>query len=232
MRLLVTRPEPDASALARRLGAAGHEAIAAPLMTVRFMGDVPDLAGVQALLFTSANGVRAFAHVAGRVPPLPAFAVGAATAKALGDAGFIDIRTADGDVVALAALVSDTLDPTAGALLHVAGTVTAGDLAGDLGAQGFEVRRAVLYEATAAEALPDAARAALESGSADGVLLFSPRTARLYAELVAAAGLGDAAVDVTAYCLSPAVADALQAALGAPVKVAAQPETESLIALL
>ena len=62
MRLLVTRPLDDAQALADRLEAGGHEALVEPLLTI-----APDLAaplpldGARALLFTSANGVRAFA---------------------------------------------------------------------------------------------------------------------------------------------------------------------------
>ena len=63
MRVLVTRPEDDARETAVRLKALGHEPILAPLISIRFIdGPDIDLAGVQALIATSSNGVRALAR--------------------------------------------------------------------------------------------------------------------------------------------------------------------------
>jgi uroporphyrinogen-III synthase len=62
MRLLVTRPEPDASREAEALGLRGHEAVLAPLLTVEFCGGVPlQLDGAQGLIVTSRNALRALA---------------------------------------------------------------------------------------------------------------------------------------------------------------------------
>ena len=69
MRVLVTRPEEDAAALVAALKARGHEALVEPMLTVApAPGVTPplDLDGVQALLFTSANGARAFARLSER----------------------------------------------------------------------------------------------------------------------------------------------------------------------
>ena len=233
MRLLVTRPEPDATRLAGALQALGHEAIVAPLMTIEMRGRAPDLAGVQALVFTSANGVRALVHhLGGRVPPLAALCVGEATAAAARAAGFARVIAAAGDVAALAASVRGACDPAAGALLHVAGSHRAGDLKGALEAAGFSVHRAVLYEAVAAPRLPEPARAALAAGEAAGVLLFSPRTARLYGRLADAAGLAAQARHIAAYCLSPAVAAALDDGRDGAVHVAPRPDLAALLGLL
>lgn len=61
MRVLVTRPSEDAGLLGERLAALGVEASAAPLLSIEnIAGDALDLDGVQAVLFTSANGVRAY----------------------------------------------------------------------------------------------------------------------------------------------------------------------------
>ena len=63
MRLLITRPEEDAIVIAGLLRARGHMPIVAPLMDVQVReGAAVTLDGVQALLATSANGVRAFAQ--------------------------------------------------------------------------------------------------------------------------------------------------------------------------
>jgi uroporphyrinogen-III synthase len=122
MRVLVTRPEADAAALVAALEARGHEALAQPLLTIEPAVPEPplDLAGVQALLFTSANGVRAFADVS-QERGLPVFAVGDASAEAARAARFAKVESASGDVEDLARLVKDRLDPGAGPLLHGAG---------------------------------------------------------------------------------------------------------------
>ena len=232
-RLLITRPEHDAERTARRLADLGHNAIIAPLMKVHFRpGPALDLAGVQGVLVTSANGLRAFvSRQGGAVSGLPVLAVGDATARAARDAGFDDVLSAGGDVHDLARLVRDRMRPDGGPLVHVAGTKLAGDLAGMLTADGFVCRREVLYEARAAESLPDSARDALAGGGVDGVLIYSPRTAALFRDLADAAGLGQILAGVTAYCLSANVA----AKVGGPwarVAVAEEPTEDSLIEAL
>ncbi|MBT6117265.1 MAG: uroporphyrinogen-III synthase [Rhodospirillaceae bacterium] len=231
MRVLVTRPEPEASRLAAALAARGIESALAPLMEIRDRPQALSLDGVRAVLATSANGVRAFARAEpGR--DLPLFAVGAATAEAARDAGFRHVVTAGGDVATLAERVVRDLDPAAGALLHVAGTVTAGDLAGRLGASGFEVRRAVLYEARPVARLPAAAVAALRAGEIDGVLFFSPRTARAFVSLIRTARIAPGLRNSTAYCLSRAVAAEAAALEWRAVHVAETPDQPALLSLV
>ena len=152
-KIWITRAQPGADATAERVRALGHEAIVAPLLAVKPLADVDiDLRGVAALAFTSANGVRAFADKSPR-RDLTVFAVGPATAEAAKTAGFGTIETADGDSSALAAKVAATLKPDDGPLLHVAGSVAAGDLAGDLRGRGYTVERVALYDAEPAAAL-------------------------------------------------------------------------------
>jgi uroporphyrinogen-III synthase len=214
MRVLLTRPREDSEPLARRLAEMGVEAVIAPLIEIVPLADVElPLDGVQALLATSSNGVRALAaNPAGAAARrLPLLAVGDATARTALKAGFSDVRVAGGDVDALAALARKSLEPRAGRLVHVAGRDRAGDLKAALGAVGFTVDVAVLYAAKAATALPAEARAALRAGELDAVLLYSPRTARIHAECVLAEAdslIADAR-ELHHFCLSRAVAAAL-----------------------
>lgn len=234
MHLLVTRPEPDAGRLRARLESMGHEATCAPLMEVRFRSGVaPDLSGVQALAFTSANGLRAFAALSG-ARALPVFAVGPATAEAARAEGFSDVRVAGGDVETLAALVAAELNAAAGTVFHAAGRHVAGDLAEALAQTGIAIRRQVLYEARAATALPAAAVRVLsgEPAPLGGVLLFSPRSAELFERLAADAGLSDRLGTLRAYCLSPAVGRALTPRRWREIAVARVPDQTSLLALL
>jgi len=220
MRILVTRPQPDADSTARLLRALGHDALVAPLLQI-FPNDLPetiDLADVQAVLITSANGLRALAKA---IPDrgVQILTVGAASAAAARDAGFEHVDSAGGDVTSLAALVRETLDPGAGTLLHAAGSVTAGDLSGDLTKSGFQVEKIALYRAETLKILPETVKTALENREIDGVALYSPRSAKVFVKLVAQAGISRALRTVNAYCLSAAVAEALKAGNFADVHV-------------
>lgn len=232
MRLLVTRPKADSGLLMQLLERQGHEALLAPLLDIRICdGDELALDGVQAILLTSANGARAFA-VRSSERDLAAYCVGDATAREALRLGFEEVKSASGDVTALAELVKAELKPADGALVHPAGTRVAGDLAGLLMGDGYAYRREVLYEAIKAENLPDVARAGLEAGTIDGVLLYSPRTAAAFAQLIDRAGLGAQLQTVQAYCLSQAVADQIEDLTWGAVHVAERPEQASLLALL
>jgi uroporphyrinogen-III synthase len=232
MRVLLTRPRADAEVTARLLAQRNIEAVIAPVIDISDISDVTlDLAGVQAVLFTSANGVRAFARAAAR-RDIPVFAVGDASAEAAAEYGFPQVTSAGGDVAALAALVGERLDPAAGALLHAAGSAVASDLAGDLANHGFVVRRAQLYRAQTVDRLPVNAHRALEEGAVDAALFYSPRTAAHFAALVAAAGLQSSCRQIIAGCLSAAVGEAAATLPFADIRVAKTPDQAALFDVL
>jgi uroporphyrinogen-III synthase len=217
-RVAITRALPEAERTAEKLRALGAEAVVAPLLEVKDRAFDADLSGVQAFLFTSANGVRASARkIADRT--LPALTVGDATARAAREAGFVDVRSAGGDVAALSALANASLDPKVGTLLYLSGADVAADLVGWLIAAGFTATRRIVYEARVVAALP-----AIYNQPFDIIAFHSARAARAFA----AFGAPNAA-QMTAACISEAVAKAA----GAKVKwgrviVASAPQDEAL----
>jgi uroporphyrinogen-III synthase len=227
-RALVTRPRAAAAELAAALARRGIEAVVEPLIEIKTLDlPAPSLAGAQAVLCTSANGVRALAAaVAERA--VPVFAVGDATAARAREEGFRQVESAHGDVGELARLVRRRLDPARGRLLHVAGTAVAGDLAGELRGIGFTVERAVMYEAQAATALDPATAAALTDGGIDLALFFSPRTAAIFARLAIAAGIAGRLGRVAALSISPA-ADAGLVRLGFRERIVAAAPTQAAL---
>jgi uroporphyrinogen-III synthase len=234
MRLLVTRPEPDASREAETLAARGHEVVLAPLLAVEFYGDAPlELEGAQGLVVTSRNALRALVsrRELGQALKLPLFAVGEATARAARELGFARVATGPGTGAALAELISGELKPDRGPLVHLAGETLAFDLKSALERQRFTVRQPVLYRAVPARALPAEALSLLKAGKLDGVILMSPRTAKTFAGLVTRHSLVTQGKSLVCYCLSEAVAEAV-ASLGLEVRVAAHPREEDVLALL
>jgi hypothetical protein len=124
-----SRPLEDARETEAYLKQRGHEAVVAPLLTVNFhTGPQIDLAGVQAILATSANGVRALSRRTQR-RDLPLFAVGPQTALAARDAGFSIVKSAEGDSLALAKSVPNWASAANGPLLHASGADGEGKLA-------------------------------------------------------------------------------------------------------
>ncbi len=122
MRLLVTRPEPDASREAELLAARGHQAVLAPLLTIEFDRDAPlELAGAQALLATSRNALRALASHPAREDAikLPLLAVGDATAGEAQALGFADVTIGPGTGAKFAKLIVSEFEPGRGALVHL-----------------------------------------------------------------------------------------------------------------
>lgn len=233
MRALVTRPREDAESVARALAQRQFAVMIEPLIEIVQRADVavPPLDGVQGLLATSANGVRAFALRSAR-RDLPVWAVGDATSREATTLGFRTVISAGGDVAALAALVRERADPAAGRLLHVAGSQVAGDLRGSLAAAGFAIDRVVLYEARPAGAFSPTLLAALDARNLDVALFFSARTAGGFVVLAQAAGRADACRAVAAYALSPGVAAMLGRTMWRRLRVAREPTQDSLLAAL
>lgn len=228
--ILITRPKEDAAVLAADLQKRGFTPLIAPMLSIKPITDAELVTrGIQGVLFTSANGVRAFAARSDR-RSVTVWCVGAATAATAREAGFHDIRTAGGNVKELAKLVIDNVKPGDGALLHAAGSTVAGDLAGLLSKAGLTVVRATLYEAVPATALPEAAAEALATGTVRAVLFFSPRTADSFVRLLEEAGLADACRGVDAVCLSEAVAETARHLRWAKVVTSEQPNQPALLA--
>lgn len=232
MRLLVTRPRDDAETFAKALRARGHETIVAPVMEVHVMAGEPImLEGVQAVLVTSANGVRALAAWTKR-RDVTLYAVGPQTAEVARDAGFAITISAEGDSVALVETVAREADPAKGPLFHAAGAETAGRLRQALQARGFRIETAVLYETVPVAKLPSEAEAALVDGTVDGVFLFSPRSARIFATLIGDAGLAAQCTKLIACCISAATAEALNPLSFARVAVAGTPNQDAILDLV
>ena len=229
-RALITRPQEDAAALAVALDRRGITPMLAPMMQTKFFPlDISaDVGRAQAMLFTSRNGVRAFSRVSDR-RDVKVFAVGDSTANLAGDAGFFGAESAGGDSADLARLVVDRLSPTDGPVLHIAGKTIAGDLSGTLSADGFEVIRHTLYEARPVRALTQETAGAIRSGEIDYVLFFSPRTARVFSDLVAAAELTAHCRNFEAICLSEAVAAELPSVNWKVRRTATVPTSEALL---
>jgi uroporphyrinogen-III synthase len=227
--VLITRPEPGASDTATRIAAIGLVPIVAPLLDIRPVPIRMPPQRMAAILLASGNAVEALAALC---HSLPVLTVGAATARRAIQAGFTNVTSADGDAVALAALVRAQLRITDGPLLLAVGQGQSLSLAADLRESGYRVVRRVAYAAVPVPRLPDPAKAALLDHRTRTVLLFSAATARHFLRLVRQAGLLDTLADREAITIGPQAAMALKRVPWARIRVAAKPTQDDMLALL
>ncbi len=235
MRLLVTRPQPDADAQVKKLEALGHEAIASPLLEVEFINFSPlPISGAQALIATSRNALRALGESdeLEAALKLPLYAVGAATADLAKELGFTKIHQGPGTARALLPIIGAESAPDDGILIHLAGTHLAFDMKSALENDGFEVQQPVLYRTGCAENFSQDARAALAEGVLDGVILMSPMTAQIFVALIDASDLSEEASKLTCFCLSDTIAEPLKAIEVAGILIAQDPSENDLLALI
>lgn len=229
-RLLITRPRAQAIDFAKALRRRGLACSIEPLMRiVPETGWAAPTAGIQAIVITSPNAIPALRLAAAQMPSEPLVAaVGPDTAAIARRAGFSRLLIGEGTAPSLAAAIIERLSPQHGGLLHLAGRDVAGDLPEQLGRHGFRFERVTVYRAEAAEALSSRGRRLLRDGLVQRVALFSPRSAAVFVDLVARAGLEHCLGQLTALAISR------NAAAGSgwrEIKIAASPSREAMIAL-
>ena len=230
--ILITRGQEDAIPLAENLERLGFRPIVDSLFKIKIKNNISlNLDGVQALLMTSANGVRAFAQ-GSSVRNLPTCAVGDATAQTAKEKGFRSILSAQGNVSDLFKLVSKSFSPKAGTLLHTTGTRVAGDLGRQLEKYGFTYRREVLYEVTEKKGFSKRTLKAFAEKKILYILLYSPRTAELFQKLARNSGIDKNLGETWALCLSEAVAKEISGLSWKKIFVSELPNQQSLLNFL
>lgn len=235
MRLLVTRPEPDAHDLRAKLERHGHKVIISPLLEVKALPVRPlEPNNVQALIFTSRNAVRAAAASCedDAFHALPVYAVGTATADAAKEVGFATVTTGPGDAHALLNLIIQSAQRDGGILVHLAGESLACDMVGALTQVGFRAEERPVYRTVAATNLSSDACNAVRRGKLDAVILMSPRSAETFADIAGAANLHEAVQDLIYFCISKSTADALGSLRPRQMQVAEHPNLKALISLI
>jgi uroporphyrinogen-III synthase len=144
----VTRTAEGADRTAHAIEALGHKAVVAPVLAVEAL-DVRLAPPFDAVIFTSRNGVKAFAGLSDR-RDAPAWCVGDATAEAARDAGFDAIVSAEGDALALFELMKAKA-PRQSRYLYASAKTPSAPLTAWLWAEGFRVSQTPVYDTVTAD---------------------------------------------------------------------------------
>ncbi|MEX0954561.1 MAG: uroporphyrinogen-III synthase [Rhizobiaceae bacterium] len=234
MRVLVTRPEPDASKTAARLRDLGHEPIVLPLTEITALAPAspPDATEFDAVVLTSANAVT-FApdRLAARFGDLPCFTVGERSGQAAFEAGFRTVVPADGDAHALVKLLAGKL-PAGARLLYLCGRLRRPVLEDEMSRRGYAVTALETYRTDRVDhAAPDA-EAAAGKLPVDAALVYSRFGAERLSALVSMTALAPLVHNMRVVCMSGQTAGGLSDGLRMRAEIAASPAEDALIALL
>lgn len=193
--IIVTRAEPGASETVQRLHQLGYAAVRAPALTLHPRTDIalPPASTISGLVFTSANGVRAYASQRDD-RTIASWCVGPATAYAAKQEGFSTVHESAGNAIDLAGFIASRSAPTDTPLLHVANAAAAGNLKRELESLGFAVQFAPLYEMRPAGHVPSVVTDLVEQNRPAIVLVHSAKGASAFASLIESHGLDIAAL--------------------------------------
>lgn len=219
--LLMTRPRAACEAFVAALPPqlrARLTPICSPLIEIAGCADVIDFGDARGIVFSSANAVGVAARLTDR-RDLPCYCVGAATTRAARAAGW-SAECAGEDADALVRAL--TVAPPAAPLLHLRGAHARGDIAGRLSRSGCMTRQQAIYDQRLLP-LSDEALAVLDGAAPVIAPIFSPRTARQFADCLA----GRAPLFLVA--LSDAVASPLVSLTFRGLEVAERPDAEAMV---
>ena len=221
--LLMTRPpEGNARFLSMLSGAlkGRFTIVESPLIRIVPLDEVPDLSAIDRVIFTSQNGVT-FASEASDVR-LPAFCVGARTTELAREMGWdAEIAGTDSGEFLQTLLKKQPKER----LLHLRGAQSRGAIAETLRKAGIACAEQVLYTQEPQE-FSAAANDLVKSDMPLIVTLFSPRTARHFAQIM------PHRQHLTLIVLSDAVAEPLRRLQCEALHVSKTPNAPAMAALL
>lgn len=223
VKLWLTRPRAYAERTAEFL--LDFDVIVYPLLEYRLLpAPIIEWGLGDSVAFTSAFAVESFGGAYSK-RDFRAFCVGDSTAAMAVSLGIEDVISADGDVDLLGELIISR--GVKSRIWHFASEETAGDLAGVLREHGLNVRKVALYASDNVMELSSEICDELATGVIGGVLLYSPKTAVSFMNLVSDLG---SLSSLQIFCLSPNVAREVSG-LG-QIWVADQPKEEFLLKLI
>ncbi len=244
-RVLVTRAEDQAAGMLEALRAAGAEGLALPVIRIQPLAHpaaldaaLARLDAYDALLFTSANGVRHFVRrAAEHAVPLdglraPAWCVGPATARAAFEAGLPVHRVPERfDAEGLLETIVGAVSPAGRRFLLPRAAHARETLPEGLRAAGATVDAVPVYETRPAGIDGAALGESLEAGEIDALSFASPSAVRFLWEALPAAGR-EAARRCAVAAIGPVTAEALREAGLSPDVVAERATGEDLVGAL
>ncbi len=207
----------------------GFDALVEPILTAEYLhSDFQTIERGSVFIFTSAHGVYALARqYAGRNHKI--YTVGTNTAQAAQDCGFMDIETAQGDSLDLAARLMEKADQLRlTPLVYVRAEIVSHDLKVILAEKGLKMSEMIAYRTVEAQKLSIKLLHALDNRVVKAVMFFSARGADCFSNLVQQYGREARMKGVKALCIGPSVIKSVSVLPFDAVLVAPTPDRDGM----
>lgn len=225
-KVLVVRPEPDASRTAARVVELGMWPIIAPVTRIESINASPlDMTGFDAIIVTSPHALSP-ALAASLPRHVPVHCVGG-RAEALVEENGLQLGHVAPNIQRLVSLLNDSSSGMR--MLYLSAEDVHADVGSLLAPAGIDVTRIITYRALALDALSDEAVFNLTSVPTPAALFTSVRSLELFVRMLPE-GVGLDAIPCV--CLSDPIALAARAHGGQHIYVASEPTEDALIAAL
>ena len=232
MKILITRPEPDASDLALKLVSRGYQVLTAPIVDiVQYKDTLINLERISAVITSSKNGIRALAN-ASNDRSTCLYVVGKGSKEEAERIGYKNINVGPGDAKGLCDLVCKQLSPSDDDLLCASGMHQSFDMHKYLISKNFSITKVVLYEVKAKKNFPIKIIRAMKNKEIDALLFYSPRVAELFVKFLKEKNLVKQACNFDVICISKKVAKKIENIGWQRVLIAESPDQSSIFSLL
>lgn len=233
--LLITRPEPGASATAERLRALGFNVFAEPLTKIVPLDFDEDLLCLEAakpgtlIAITSANAIRALpVRAIDAIKQLRVFTVGKQTAQTARHHGFSDVTEGGGDANELAAGILKT-GPTNLRVIYLAGVTRRPEFEAALFASNAEVHVHETYGTQIVSHLTHKLQSLLCQPSQIAPLVYSQQSSIALKTFLQQLN-GNEIIDFAAlFAISQQAFEPLAKAVNSPIIIAERPDEEAMV---
>ncbi|MEO1702865.1 MAG: uroporphyrinogen-III synthase [Pseudomonadota bacterium] len=231
-RIVVTRPEPGASATERVLRERGFDVLKRPLTQLVPVSVDSDLRQafftVDYIIITSANAIR---HAPGgflqAVRTVPVLAVGEATAQQARDLGMADVTSVNGDADSVAD-EAPRLFKNGARIGYFCGKLRRDTVETALSAHGFDVVIAETYKTEKVSQITDKFRSDLLTFFPDAASIFSGVSAQILSDTIAEPDIRQAFENKPVFAISDRAAKGLTEGWPGPVLIAERMEAGAM----
>ncbi len=230
--IVIVRPEEDSAEFIDAIRDIGFEPHIESVLTISYSGEsLPETSNDTPLVFTSANGVRAFARLSDERAH-HVYTVGRNTADEARQAGFTNIDSAAGTVDDLAVLLTKTLITSLIPPLYIRGEHISSDLTEILSKNGVSLREFVGYSAIPAQNLSINLLNLLDLRKIEAILFFSARGGQVFSDLVQQYDRAVRLKTTKALCISEGVVHSVSVLPFQQALVAEKPDRYGMMRLL
>ena len=201
MHILLTRPIKDCHELILRFQKLGHNVSHLPLIKIEKKDhEELNFSDYKGIIFTSSNSIN-FLDTKSIDKKINCFCVGSATEKNARSNGFLNVYSADGNVLNLKELILQNYNSSDGKLLYASGEAVSTNLDEELITEGYLVKRIVNYVARPVEKIDEAFIDKLKLKMPEIVFVYSQNSAISFLNIIKKHQLVDLWMNTNLMCL-------------------------------